>query len=170
MTVGIIVEEPSAVAFVRKIADKLGILVKIIVAKGKERLKKKMEAYAGLLSDCEKTIALVDSHCSDPLEVERDFRVVSGVEVCVVVHAIESWLLADREALAKSLRVSQVKTPRNPESLCKPEEELGKLFERNGKTYIKSRDAKGIAEFVKLETLTDKCPSFKIFRSSLQHC
>lgn len=170
MTVGVIVEEPSAVAFVKKIAEKLGIHVEIRVGKGRERLKTKLEAYAGLLADCEKIIALVDSHCSDPAEVERSFGIISNVQLCLVVHAIESWLLADRDALIRILRNSQLKTPPNPESFCKPEEELDNLFEKHGKRYIKGRDEKEIAEFMELETVTRKCPSFANFRTSLLHC
>lgn len=169
MTVGVIVEEPSAVAFVNKIAEKLGIRIETRVARGRDRLKTKLEAYAGLLSDCEKIIALVDSHCSNPLEVERDFGTVSNVNVCVIVHAIESWLLADEDAISRSLR-TRIRTPPNPESFCKPEEELDKLFERHGKRYIKGRAAKEIAEFIELETVASKCPSFEKFRTSLLHC
>lgn len=170
MTVGIIVEEPSAVGFVKKIAEKLGIHLQIIVAKGREKLKTKLKAYAALLEGCEKIIALVDSHCSDPLEIEKTFRFTRNVEVCVIVHAIESWLLGDRNALAKILKDSQIRTPQNPETFCKPEEELAKLFQRHGKKYLKSRDARIIAEFIELEAVTNKCPSFQRFKTALLHC
>jgi len=170
VTVGIIVEEPSAEVFVKKIAEKLGIRLEIMVAKGRERVKTKLRAYANLLAHCEKIIALVDSHCSDPLAIERDFGIIGNVQLCVVVHAIESWLLADRIALVRVLRNSQLRTPQNPESFCKPEEELDNLFEKHGKRYIKGRDAKEIAEFIELETVANKCPSFEKFRTSLLHC
>lgn len=170
MTVGIIVEEPSAVGFVKKIAEKLGIHLQIIVAKGREKLRKKLKAYTALLADCEKIIALVDSHCSDPLEIEKKFRFARDIEVCVIVHAIESWLLGDKNALARVLRNSQIRTPQNPETFCKPEEELTRLFQRHGKKYLKSRDAQIIAELIELEAVTNKCPSFQRFKTTLLHC
>lgn len=171
MKVGVIVEEPSAVALVKRIAEKVKVSTQIRVARGRETLKKKLDAYARLLSDeCQKVIALVDSHCSDPSGVEKNFGVVSNVIICVVVHAIESWLLADKEAIAKTLRVSEVKTTQSPEQLCKPEEELSILFEKHNKRYIKSRDAAKIAEFISPKTLAKKCPSFKKFVDSLKHC
>jgi len=170
MTVGVIIEETSAEAFVKKVAEKLGIHVDIKVGKGREKLKTKLEAYASLLGDCEKIIALVDSHCSDPSEIERDFGIINNVQLCVVVHAIESWLLADRNALIRILRNNQLRTPQNPENFCKPEEELDNLFEKHGKRYIKGRDEKAIAEFMNLGTVARKCPSFANFRTSLLHC
>ncbi|HEV3257886.1 MAG TPA: hypothetical protein VG013_13455 [Gemmataceae bacterium] len=38
----------------------------------------------------------------------------------LVVRAVEAWLLADREALAKFLRVAAARVPRNPEQLDDP--------------------------------------------------
>jgi len=174
LTVGIILEEPSADPFVKKIAEKLGIRVKTIVSKGRERMKKKLDAYASLLSkDCQKILALVDSHCSDSESVERNFvlpQIRTNVSICVVVHAIESWLLADPQAIARRIRSSRLRTHPNPEALCKPEEELDRIFELHGKKYLKGRDAEKIAEFVRPRILARKCPSFERFRDSLRHC
>jgi hypothetical protein len=42
----------------------------------------------------------------------------------IAVTELESWLLADREAIAQFLGVSQNKIPRNPDSLADPKQEI----------------------------------------------
>ncbi len=88
-----------------------------------------------------------------------------GLHICMVVHAIESWLLADEEAISDYLG-SKVKELRDPENECKPEEVLEELFKRTGKVYLKGGDAPGeIARRLKLEKVVTKCPSFKNFKA-----
>lgn len=117
MTVGVILE-----TLVKIVADRLRIRIKTRIARGRGNLRDKIVSYAYELSRyCNKVLAVVDSHCSDPHVVQRDFRNSSAsgtinIQICVVVHAIESWLLADSQALTKKLRTRTLRTPTNPET------------------------------------------------------
>ena len=176
MTIGVILEEPSAENLVKIIADRLSIRIRTRVSRGKGNLRNKIVFHANELSRyCNKVLALVDSHCSNPLVVGQDFRNASAsstinIQICVVVHAIESWLLADSQALARKLRTRRLRTRGNPETFCKPEEELGRLFQLHGKQYLKNRDAERIIELARLRTIARKCPSFANFINFLRDC
>lgn len=176
MTIGVILEEPSAEPFVRRIAEWSGVHIEIRISRGKGNLRNKIVSYANELSrNCNKVLAVVDSHCSDPILVEQDFLEASAsstinIHICVVVHALESWLLADSQALARKLRTRRLRTPANPETLCKPEEELDRLFQLHDKQYIKNRDVEKIIELARLSVIAHKCASFERFIGSLRDC
>ena len=55
----------------------------------------------------------------------------------IVVRAIESWLLADRERLASTLRVAKSRIPINPESLENPKRTIVEIARRS-----RSRDVR----------------------------
>lgn len=132
----------------------------------------KSESYAKDLlykKSCKKVIILKDSHCSDPAEVERKtiekIKFNENVKICIVVHAIESWLLADEEAIGDYLK-SKVKEIHNPENACKPEEILDEIFKENNREYLKGgEDPREIAKRLRLEKVIKKCPSFIKFKT-----
>jgi hypothetical protein len=171
--IGVIVEGESDEKVIREITQKLGVPAKIRRSRRGATIQnpRKTGSYVvDLLSDCEKVVILKDSHCSDPHEKEEKLRerlqeeglLVDGdLHVCIVVHAIESWLLADEEAIGDYLS-SKVREIHNPENECKPEEVLDELFKRYGKVYLKGGDAPGeLARRLNLEKVSHKCPSFK---------
>lgn len=174
MSLGVIVEEPSAELFVRVIAARLNVHIETVNARGRGNLNEKLDDYVDLHPDCEKVIVLVDSHCCpDPSSVQSQFVPSSSnsrVHVCVVVHALESWLLGDSQALARRLRASRIRTPTNPESFCQPEEELERLFQIHGKIYIKRRDPRLIASDLRVNVVSRRCRSFRRFIDLLQDC
>lgn len=55
----------------------------------------------------------------------------------VAVAELESWLLADREAIANFLGVSQDKVPRNPDSLLDPKQTIVNLARASRKRDIR---------------------------------
>ena len=171
---GLIVEGPSDRAFVLELAKRLRANVKVRMA---GRGWRKIAAYVRelLTSGCDSVMVLLDSHCSDP---EAWSRFVSGklrerglgpymddgrLKLCVVVHALEAWLLADERALADLLK-KEVKVPVSPGEPCRPDEELDRVFCRatgSRKRYNKGlRDIRELARRLSLKEVSRKCPSF----------
>ena len=175
--IGVIVEGESDERVIREITQKLGVPAKIRRSRRGATIQspRKTGSYVeDLLSDCEKVVILKDSHCSDPHAKEEKLRgrlqregllVEGDLHICIVVHAIESWLLADEEAIADYLS-SKVREIHNPENECKPEEVLEELFKRTGRVYLKGGEAPGeLARRLKLEKVVTRCPSFKKFKT-----
>jgi hypothetical protein len=178
--IGFIVEGPSDEKVVEEICRKLQVQPKI------KRMRKainprKAKAFAEFLLglDCERVIILQDSHCSSPVKVEENLRnrlieeslkakMNRAVKICIVVHAIESWLLADEEAIGDYLR-SKVRGIYNPENECKPDVVLDEIFKRYGRDYFKGGEApREIAKRLSLERVTEKCPSFIKFKTFIE--
>ncbi|MGC9444635.1 MAG: DUF4276 family protein [Candidatus Methanospirareceae archaeon] len=175
--IGVIVEGASDEKVIREIAHKLGVPAKIRRSRRGATIQspRKTKSYVeDLLADCEKVVILKDSHCADPHEKERHLRekldalglsVEGDLHICMVVHAIESWLLADEVAIGDYLN-SEVREIYNPENECKPEEVLNELFKRSGRVYLKGGEApRQIARRLRVEKVIIKCPSFKRFKA-----
>ena len=178
--IGVIVEGESDEKVIREITRKLGVPAKIRRSRRGATIQspRKTGSYVvDLLSDCEKVVILKDSHCSDPHAKEENLRgrlqgaglpVDGDLHICMVVHAIESWLLADEEAISDYLG-SKVKELRDPETECKPEEVLEELFKKTGKVYLKGGEApRELARRLSVEKLITKCPSFKKFKALIE--
>lgn len=148
--IGFIVEGRSDEKVVEEICKKLRVFPKI-KKMGKTISPRKAKAFAEFLLDmsCEKVIILKDSHCSNPTKIEENLRnrlkeeslrdkINGNVKICIVVHAIESWLLGDEEAIGDYLS-AKIKEIHNPENACNPEEVLDGLFKKNGREYLKRR-------------------------------
>jgi len=174
------VEGPSDEKVVEEICRKLQILPKVKKMR-KEMNPRKVKAFVNFLLDqnCEKVIILQDSHCSDPAKIEGNLRkrlieeslrdkIDRAVEICMVVHAIESWLLADEEAIGDYLR-SKVRGIYNPENECKPDKVLNEIFKRYGLDYFKGGEApREIAKRLSLDKVIKKCPSFIKFKTFIE--
>ena len=137
--VGLVVEDKYPEA-IKEISKKLG--VKPIIRRQRGRISvKKASAFAKeLLVNCEKVIILGDADCSEERERERLQRIYEHlpevlrrrVHICIVVHELESWLLADENAISRVLG-KNVKLVKNPESIHDAKEYLEGLFEKGGK-------------------------------------
>ncbi len=176
---GVIVEGESDEKVIREITHKLGVNAEIRRSKRGAKIQSptKTKSYVlDLLHDCDTIIILKDSHCSDPEEIESNFgnrlrelglSIDGTISVCIVVHAIESWLLADEEAIGDYLSTT-IKEIHNPENACKPEEILDEIFKENNREYLKGgEDPREIAKRLRLERVIKKCPSFIKFKRVL---
>ncbi len=175
--IGVIVEGESDEKVIREITRKLEVPAKIRRSRRGATIQspRKTGSYvADLRSDCEKVVILKDSHCADPQEKERNLGESlreSGlspdgtISICMVIHAIESWLLADEDAIGDYLS-SKVREIHNPENECKPDEVLAEIFKKKGRDYLKGGEApREIARRLRLEKVLRKCPSFKKFKT-----
>jgi len=139
---------------------KLGELIKLVSAK-----------------EPTKAIICVDSECTDPKITENNLRsTISALKklrlafhFVIVVHALETWLAADEEALRKVLKISiRVKTPGNLETECRPAGILKEIYRKHGKgDFIKSRDDLIIAQHADPVRIAERCSSFRKFQQIL---
>ena len=180
---GIIVEGPSDRAFVLELAKRLHIQVE---ARAAGLSWRKIAVYAReLLSlGCEKVIVLLDTHCRSASDwrnlvinklgergLAEELR-SGAVEVCLAVHALEAWLMADREALLK-LVGREVRVPSSPEDYCQPDKVLDAVFCKasgSRRRYYKGnlRDVRALAAVMDVRVAQQACPSFAEFLASLK--
>jgi len=166
--VGLVVEDKYPEA-IKEISKKLG--VKPIIRRQRGRIsEKKASAFAEeLLRSCEKVIILGDADCNEEGERKRLQRIYEHlpeglrrrVHICIIVHELESWLLADENAISRVLG-KNVKPVENPERIHDAKEYLEELLEEAGKKYL-TKLKREIAKHVNVEKLKGKCASFADF-------
>ena len=172
--VGLVVEDKHTEA-IKEIGKKLGI--KPIIRRQRGRINvRKASAFANeLLRSCEKVIILGDADCNEEGERERLQRIYGllpeglreRVHICIVVHELESWLLADENAISKRLG-KNVRAVPNPESIHDAKEYLEELFEEVGEKYL-TKFGGEIAKHVNVEKLREKCASFADFERKVRN-
>ena len=171
--VGLVVEDKHTEA-IKEISKKLGVKPIIRRQRGRINVRKASAFAKELLVNCEKVIILGDADCSEERERERLQRIYEHlpevlrrrVHICIVVHELESWLLADENAISRVLG-KNVKLVKNPESIHDAKEYLEGLFEKGGKKQHLL--AEEIAKHVNVEKLREKCASFADFERMVRN-
>lgn len=137
----IAVEGISDEGAVRSILREFGLSVGIVQGKGgKSALLKKLPAYNQsarfmpwfVLVDLDVVDACVVASAREWLPAPAEMMVFR-----VAVAELESWLLADRDAIADFLGVSVSKIPRNPDSLSDPKQEIINLARKSRRRDIR---------------------------------
>lgn len=82
---------------------------------------------------------------------------------------LETWLLADIEALNSYFRTRQISAWAAPESVLKPTNELKRLTERfRDEDYLKTRHSVGLFKLASAERIyQDACPHFEAIINQL---
>ena len=141
---------------------------KLNVQKMQRHIKDMIREQPGL----EKIIICMDSEDDDlarlESEVEQVERQLAHRKVepkyILVVRMLESWLLADEEALREVLgRGAKVTPIANPEALRDPKEKLEEIFREARKTFQYTRDDPKIAQASDVNRIKAKCPRFAQF-------
>ena len=95
--------------------------------RGKLYLKQKIHGFSQA-ARYSPWVVLVDldqsAPCAPALTADWLGDPPSGLCFRVVIHAVEAWLMADAETLARYLSVPNSRIPRNPESLPSPKEAM----------------------------------------------
>lgn len=119
-----------------------GQLHEVYGRNGKKDLQSKIEKYnsAARYSDW---VVLVDLNhevdCAPELKSKWLQNIAPFMHFRVAVRGVESWLMADRSALAKYLEVSEVKIPSNPEDVEWPKQEMVNLARQSRSKKIIKR-------------------------------
>jgi len=175
----VLVEGPSDKGFVEDILKRLGLKPRVIVMRG-NRPEKAVNHIKAQKGSYDKAVILKDLHEREETVVKRLLERIysklkeTGEETskirCVVVRrAIESWFLADPEALEKTLgcRVNVG----DPEEISDPSQYLNQELEKHGKHYIKSMEiSRRIARKINIEIARRRSKSFNEFIETVTDC
>lgn len=177
--IGIIAEDQSDVEVLREIFQLYGLKrlsIERFVGKGCGKIKGKCNAWARDLRalGCTRLILLHDADDHRPNVLRQELVQALGVSpipksvIVVAVRELEAWLLADHNAIVKSLKLrGNVKQVANPEGIRRPKEHLGELIYRASRrklTYVNTVHNKRIAAACSINAMK-RCSSFKVFDS-----
>ncbi|MCL0103241.1 DUF4276 family protein [Dehalococcoidia bacterium] len=176
--IGFVVEDNAHEKSVIELAKKMGFQTpgkSITVMNGNKLRKARKYAQIMLSQGCAKVIVLKDMDENRPGELEKRFQEVQfppQTRLVVITREIETWFLADEEALGKYLRI-RVKAFPQPEGISNPKERLNHIFQDvRGKSsgyYEAGMDPAEIAKRLCVRTIEEKCPSFRKFKEEVQN-
>lgn len=171
--IGLVVEGRDDKEVIKKIFKKLHRLPpKVRNAKNNGNLRRKIKPYQELLSrNCNKIIVLKDLNSANLNELQNEIKpkLYPNANFCVAVQSIESWILADNQALTEVIGKT-IKPIHNPEKIRKPKDEIIRIFRHHGRKYIASRDLPELADKMRLSIVRKRCPSFRRFEEALKDC
>lgn len=166
------------------VSEKIEVIPR--VSDGSSKLMKNFPSF--LQSFCfgnegkpvDKAIVIRDADNKDPEKLEEKMRskienrsYPFEVKFIIIVQELETWLLADEEAISKVTQsrsgksVSRVKE--NLEEITQPKERLQKLLSGANVSYT-PQVAKEIAKEINLSKLEYRCPRFKNFLQAVRDC
>ena len=135
------VEGISDEAIIRKVCETVGIPISTVYnCRGKSRLDGQLMGYNNaakyspwvVIRDLDN-----DESCAPQLRKRLLPQQSEMLLLRIPVRSIESWLLADREAIAAYLAVPDASIPSDPESLEHPKRELVNIARRSRKRQIR---------------------------------
>jgi hypothetical protein len=179
MKLAIIVPGLSDEGAIKELLKKMRVHgVRVDNAHGDARVFSKMKGLARNLERLgfDKVIGLRDCECSDPSEyrkkANREIKAVRqqgikkvDVRFCIMVHALEAWLLADESAIKEVIRKELKRSFSNPEAPCEPKKIMKGLFSKAGFYYqTGTKYAPEIAKHSDIKVIAKQCPSFREFQ------
>lgn len=181
MLIGVIAEARSDIevlyALTCKLVDSRNFSFKQFSGAGCGKLRRKCTAWAHnlLKRGCSHLVLIHDLDNNDERELRSELtqQVTSvkfkGYIVLIPIREIESWLLADPEAIRKTFSIkTALKVPKKPETILRPKEKLRDLVWQYGKKqYINTIHNRKIAEHVELARL-QICKSFTPYPSFIK--
>lgn len=175
--IGLIAEDDSDIAtlkeLIRRITGKANLSFKHFVGRGCGKVKRKADAWAKQLAarGCHVLILVhdLDKNNFEKLynSIEENLKpfVITDTLINIPIEEMESWFLSDSNAVKLALNLpKEIKKYHKPESVVSPKEVLGREIEKasvNSKIYINTKHNPLIAKVVNINTLKEKCISFK---------
>ena len=128
-------------AVLRRVVEACGgSLGRVYVRGGKPRLVRGIRGY-NAAARYSPWVVLIDLDGDAPCAPEYRQELISArsARMClrIAVRAVESWLLADADAISSFLKVSKAAVPGNPETLEDPKRALVSLAARSKSSSIK---------------------------------
>jgi len=189
MKVALLVEGPSDERTLKILSKKImgeqtGIETRIL--RGRGNLLNERKVYSHIVNiiqnhpDVSKIIICIDSECTPKDETEREMKDVENslrakiqqnytIYYIGVIHALEGWLLTDRDNLRKYLGPrARGKILPSAALNCKPKEFMKNIFKRNGKNFLPTLHNPRIAEQIDIDKTAKNNESFKFFRDKVK--
>lgn len=135
------VEGPTDEAVLRRVAAHVGLHIGAVHGKnGKRHLRQQISGYNNA-ARIAPWVVLVDldheAECAPPMRAQWVTDPAPFLCFRVAVRQIESWLLADRETIAKFLRVPANQIPTTPEALDNARDAMVALAARSRQAAIR---------------------------------
>ena len=125
-------------------------------------------------SSVDKALIIRDADSKDPTELVHRLNVTINtrsypfpVRPVIIVQKLETWLLADSEALSQVTGKIVPEITGTLEAIMEPKERLKNLLSNANRAYT-TEVAREIAAASRLEILEYRCPSFRVFRQALR--
>lgn len=190
LTYGLIVEGPYDQAMYGALIPRIcgGKVVFTRPCGGVERL---MKLFHALLRDFEhavqggpvdKALVIRDSSGKDPIALEAEMAATiqgmqyvfpRGIKLCIVRRTMETWLLADAQAITDVARARggrQVQDVQGTlEDIGDPKKKLRSVLSDAGIEYTDVVCAE-IAALLRIDHVEYRCPSFRTFRRDVIDC
>lgn len=182
MKIGIIVEGISDKRTIKTLAERIlsspvGIEIRQL-PKGDLLKPDKVSSFIkydlGRDPDISKIIICVDLEDINENEVKQAENRLANigprvrVRYKIIVHALESWLLADAKALSQYLNTPSINISPSATNDPNPKRILSEIFRKAGKEFNHVRDDPRIAELVDLNQMNSN-PSFAKFQKNLKN-
>jgi hypothetical protein len=140
-TVTAAVEGDTDAAIVRRVLDEVGLELSFAYGlKGKNFLDRNLAGYNRAAQHTPWLIVRdldIDASCAPILAPRLLPLAARQMCLCVAVHSVEAWLLADREKLSEFLRVAKALVPAFPETETWPKRTLVNLARRSRRRAIR---------------------------------
>jgi len=98
----------------------------------------------------------------------------SALRCHVIVHEVETWILADEQVIAQRLKIKNIpgwQQPENINDMKPPAKVLEELFRtRLKRRYDKYKDGVDLLQKVDWQKVYAKCPTFKQLVDDLRNC
>lgn len=92
-----------------------------------------------------------------------------ALKFCVIKEEMETWLLADEQAISKVVGENIPRVSEDLENIKKPKEKLTQILSRPKVNYT-PEVARKIAAEAEPDTIEYRCPGFRVFRQSVLEC
>jgi len=191
LTYGLIVEGPFDQAMYEALIPRIcgtEVSVRTLKCRGVDRLMKKFHFFLQALEHVwqggpvDKALVIRDADDEDPSAIETEmarriqrmeYVFPRGVKLCIVRRAMESWLLADAQAIntvaqARGGRKIQ-EVQQTPEEIHDPKGKLRSVLSEARLPYTEPVCAE-IASHLRIDHLEYRCPSFRAFKQNVIDC
>jgi hypothetical protein len=188
MKIALFVEGPSdketiSILLRKILGDNISIIPKVF--RGRGSLLDEREVSARIIytlhqhSDISKIIVCVDSECTPAEETKAKVETVANLvrskipteyplHYIPVIHALEGWLLSDRDTVKKCLgHRAKIDIPVSAFSECRPKEVMKDVFKKANKDFLPLRDCPTIADQIDIKKL-ELNESFAYFQEKVK--
>ena len=176
--IGIICEDltdyEAVKELVSRIADRTNLRFRPKTGHGSGKIKNKCLSWSNELQvkGCNMLILIHDLDTNDLdelktlLKQKMKYSTISNRYVCIPIKELEAWFLADPNGIKQSYGIAGlIKIDGMPENINNPKEMLrDKIYTASGRRieFVTKHNSK-IAKCISLDTVKNKCPTFKEF-------
>ncbi len=190
-TYGLIVEGPRDKAMYEALISRIcgtSLSFRTRVCNGVSELRKKFPVYLRNLESVmqggpvDKALVIRDSGGKDPTVLKTEmsasiqgveYAFPRGIKLCVVRRALETWLLADAEAITTVARARGGRQVQEVQGILEdiedPKQKLRSVLSQ-GRIELTDVVCAEIAAHVRLDRLEYRCPSFREFKPNVTDC